>query len=200
MADNILQWQNARYIDGSAFPADTVLTDYKPTDMTAAVEAKTISVHPHHCIALRAFGTDADNDVVVDLTISGWMHRQAQGGCGPGYRLWKGTLTLGSKSWAGSPFTTSDGRIRPPVAGTWPSATYFEVDTWEASINACGAVAQDSSINNNANRESMLILPTLGFSRLLFELPTAALGGAGEANIFGLIWRPFGNGDRIMAL
>lgn len=189
MAERILQWQHARYTTAG----DTLLTDYKPADFDATVQAKAISVHPHTAIALRCFATDANDDTLSGVVISGWMHPLSKGGCGPGHRLWIGNLILGGKTWTGQPISNAP-------AGTWPSAAYFEIDTWTSSYNPAGAVALDSSVTSGANKESILILPTLGYTQILIEIPSASFAGAGEANAAGFMWRGFGLSDRVLAL
>ncbi len=182
------QWQTARVITTE----DTLLTDYKPADVTAAVFAKMISVHPATAIMLRVLGKDTDNDS-AELVISGWMAKEEPKGVGPGHRLWRGKIQLGSKSWAGVPLDD----------GMWgASATWFEVDIWddttsaadydmvEATVLGFDAVAPSSTRLSDpiANQESCLLLPTLGYSHLLLEIRD--IGGAGEMTEIGLLWRP----------
>ena len=173
MSEVTRQWQTARIVTA----VDTLLTDYKPTDVVAAVRDKMISVYRHHAIALRAFGTDAANEA-ADLRISGWMDPgwNKGAGLGPGQILWDGAVTLGNfaAGWADVP--VNDGK--------WPAGTYFEADTWASTTTTEGLAP---FILAAADKSSIMILPTLGYTNLLFEFhDTVAFTVAS----IGLIWRP----------
>jgi len=174
------QWQTAR---APITTEDTFLTDYKPADFTAAVQAKSISVHPATAVFLRVFGRDANEDS-VELIISGWMDPNSEKGPGPGHRLWRGLVELGSKSWTGVPL--GDGK--------WDSKTWQEADTYdfEASLNydMCGCSALDSvnaSGDPVTNKEAGLIIPTLGYTHLLLEI--GDMNDTGEMVECGILWR-----------
>lgn len=171
------QWQTARVIT-SAATEDTLLTDYKPSDVTTLdASGKMISVHPATAVMLRAWGTNTDNDTCT-LTVSGWFRQPSQGGSNlfsPGQRLWKGTLTLGAKSMAST---------IPIEDGKWPSATWFEVDTWTATSDPTGATSIAT-----ADHASVLLLPTLGYSHLMFEI-TDKDGTSTEMSTVGIAWYP----------
>ena len=165
------QWQTVRVVTA----ADTALTDYKPDDITAAVKLKMISVYPANAILLRGFGQDTA-DQVSGLKISGWMNPLKPNGTGPGYLLWSGVLKLGAfaSGWAGIPITD----------GKWgASATWLEVDAW---TQTAGSTEQLAGLAlQKADSQSCLLLPTLGYTHLLFEF-VATL----DMTKVGLIWRP----------
>lgn len=169
------QWQTARVSLAAA--ADTLLTDYKPSDITATIrDQKMISIHPATAVMLRAWGKAANNASAI-VTISGWFS-QPQSGSGqlfsPGHKLWAGTLSLGARSMAST---------IPIEDGKWgAAATWFEVDTWTATADPVGA----TSILT-ADHGGVLLLPTLGYSHLLFEFSDDA---GTDMTALGIAWYP----------
>lgn len=172
------QWQTMRYVTAE----DTALTDYKPADVTATVKGKMTSVHPATVIAVRFLGKGDENDTAIVL-FSGWMHPDRTHGPGPGHRFYKATVIMGSKSWAGIPLTD----------GAWgASATWREADTITSSVDHTGAQELVT-----ANQESILLLPTLGYSHLLLEVLDIGVE-ATEVTTLGVMWRPFICGEGTM--
>lgn len=174
------QWQTAR---APITTEDTPLTDYKPSDFTDAVQQKSISVHPATAVILRVLGKDADNDTIV-LIVSGWMDPNSEKGPGPGHRLWRGEVKLGSKSWADVPL--GDGKW---VTGTWQEADTYDFFTDAADYDMVGATVLDAvqAPDLIINQEACLILPTLGYSHLLLEILN--MNAAGEMTEVGILWR-----------
>lgn len=165
------QWQTAR---ASIVAADTPLTNYKPTDLTDAVRAKMFGIHPATAILLRAFGVGAATNSAT-IIISGWMRPGGKFGSGPGHRLWRGNVVLGSKSLAGE---------LPNNDKKWLAGTYLEASDWDPTLGSGydPTVATEVAV---ANQEAVLLLPTLGYTDILIE--AAALTTL--TNI-GLLWRP----------
>lgn len=171
------QWQTARVVDDAT--EDTILTAYKPSDITATIKnTKMISIHPATAIMLRAWGKDTDNDTAT-VTISGWFHQPQSGSSqifSPGHVLWKGTVTLGARSMSST---------IPIEDGKWgAAATWFEVDTWTSSADPVGATAILT-----ADHGGVLLLPTLGYTHLLFEF-TNKDGTGTEMSALGIAWYP----------
>ena len=167
------QWRTLRAIT-SGLAADTLLTDYKPADLTAAVLAKTASIAPATAVALRAFGLGDNNDT-VDAVLTGFMDPNSKFTSSLGHRLWRGQLILGNKEVT----------VAPLADGKWgAAAAWREVDTWDQAAvggyNPAGATRLEV-----ADQEAVLLLPTLGYSLLLLEV--AALTGTTG---FGVLWRP----------
>lgn len=154
---------------------DTLLTDYKPSDISAAEKAKMISVHPATAVFLRFFGKDTANDT-GKIYISGWMPPDAEKGPGPGHRLWSATLTLGAKTWSEAPLSDSK----------WDGGPWFEVDTIVDIADAVG-----TTIYAVADQENGVIVPTLGYTHLLFHARDIT-GGGTEMTEIGILWRPIG--------
>lgn len=173
------QWQTARVVTAE----DTLLTDYKPTDLTATVIAKMISVHPATSIALRAWGKGSSNDV-TDLIISGWMDPNSEKGPGPGHRLWRGKLQLGSKTFTDVPL--DDGKWGASAA--WRESDQFDF-VFAGKYDMVGATVLDSTHAPDvvANQETILLLPVLGYSHLLLEIRN--LDSANEMTEVGILWR-----------
>lgn len=161
------QWQTAR---APVTAADTALTDYIPSELSAAVKLKMFSVYPATGIIMRFFGQDAGNEK-SDVLLTGFMDPLARTGAGPGQHLWRGTVTLGTLSWSGVPI--SDGK--------WgASATWFEADTITDVNDYVGA-----TIITSTNLMSSIQFLTLGYSHVLIEF----LATFDVAKI-GAIWRP----------
>lgn len=171
------QWQTARIINATT--EDTILTVYKPSDITATIrDNKMISVHPATAVMLRAWGKDTDNDTAT-VTISGWFPQPSSGATqlfSPGQKLWQGTLTLGSKSMTST---------IPIEDGKWGTvSTWMEVDTWTATADPTGATSIAT-----ADHGAVLLLPTLGYHYLLFEF-TDKDGTGTEMSSLGIGWYP----------
>jgi hypothetical protein len=173
------QWQTAR---AGVVAVDTPLTNYKPADLTAAVRAKMFSIHPATAILLRAFGIGSNNDS-GSFILSGWMKpdKPRIGGvqsCGPGHRLFRGAFILGNKSLGGG---------LPSEDKKWLAGTYLEVDTFDPALgsgyNPVGATRLEQ-----ADQESVLLVPTLGYTDILIEVPSLTL--VGSVTNIGFLWRP----------
>lgn len=179
-----LQWQTWRI----AATEDTLLTDYKPADITTvAVKKKMIGVYPASAIIIKAFGKDTDGDSAT-VVISGWMDQGRAKGGGPGQRLWRGQLLCGSKSFSHIPL----GDEHWGAAATW-----FDVDTWDEGA-ASGYDIAGASRLEVANQECALILPTLGYTHLLLEVRD--LDSANEMTEIGFIWRPVRIGEVVRSI
>ena len=185
----ITQWQTWRLVSTD----DTFLTDYKAADVTDAVKKKMIGIYPATAIIIRAFGKDTNADDAT-VVISAWMDISKPKGGGPGHRLWRGSLICGSKSYSHAPL--GDGK--------WGSAdTWFDVDTFNVAAaggyDMAGATRLDSVfVGGTADQESVLLLPTLGYTHLLIEV--IDLGGAAEMTEIGFIWRPIRIGEVIRSI
>lgn len=158
-------WQPGRVVDAN----DTEITNYKPS---AFVFAKALPVFPYSLIRMRVFGTTSGG--TTQFKISGWMEN-AQRGTGPGLVLWKGTTTLG---------TVNYGEV--PLAG--PKALFSGTAWYEgATMTTIGGGEHNAGqgvVIGDGTLQAMLLLPTLGFSRLLVEILSGATGGAKR----GFIW------------
>lgn len=150
---------------------DSLLTKFKPSEFAVA---KAVAVYPDTAIALRIYGRDTNNDTAT-IVISGWMDPDTRSGVGAGQVLWKGMVTLGSITFTEKPLNDS----------RWnKDSAWFEVDTWDSST---GSNASSSIVQSGGN-QSILIMPTLGYTRLMLEV--ADLGGAGEMTELGVLFRP----------
>lgn len=157
---------------------DTLLTNYEPGDLTAAVRSgKMISIHPATAIVMMAMGTNAANEQ-ADFVISGWMDPNLAPG--PGFRLIDGHFILGSKS---------TGAAKEPIPG-WGADTWLHADIW-AEVTT--SVANTTPLNT-VNRESLLLLPTYGFTHLLLEfnvLTTTQVSVAWRPAVMGEVLETF---------
>jgi hypothetical protein len=184
-----LRWQNARAPLAVA-SNDTPLTNYEQADLVDAVQKKMIGVDPYSTIMVRVFGTDAANET-GDIIVSGWMHPFTQTGANFGHRLARMLVTLGSKGVAKPPTNLPDG-----AGGKWAASgtTYLEADTYATGgggdYDMVGVKILDSALTATgiANQEACVIIPTLGYSHLLFEIVS------NTAASLGIIWRPIGRG------
>lgn len=169
------QWQTLR---GRTTASDTLLTSYSRSEGQTNA-ARLISVRPASGIIIRAFGQDAAAEVAT-LTISGWMEPSTQSNrsCGPGHRLWVGTATLDGQS-----------RAEPPIVDgvNWPAGTYLEGVFAATTYDALGA----EEITSGSGRDMGLLLPTLGYTRILAEITLTTAASV------GLIWRPVAIGDMV---
>lgn len=173
------QWQTAR---AGITAVDTLLINYKPADVSAAVRGKMFSVHPATAILLRGFGVGSSNDS-GSFIVSGWMKmdRPRVGGaqsCGPGHRLFRGAFILGAKSLAGD---------LPSEDKKWPAGTYLEIDTFDPALGS-GYNPVGATRIEQADQESVLLIPTLGYTDILIEIPSLTLVGAPTK--IGFLWRP----------
>jgi len=173
----IHKWQTGR---APVTVSDTPLTDYKPADLTAALQAagKLSSIFPATAVMIRVLGTDAANEA-ADIIVSGFM---GLGGTfdGPGHRLYRGLITLGAKSISS---------YVPLDDGKWQSGTFLEADTFDhtgaGDYQMSTPTRLDSSITDGIpDQEACLLLPTLGYTHLLFEVVL------GTAASIGIIYRP----------
>lgn len=191
----LLRWQTAR---APTAVSDTPLTEYHNNDLVTAVKNKMISVKPYSAIMLRAFGTNAANED-ADVIVSGWMHPATQTGANFGHRLVRMRVTLGSKGVARAPSDLPDA-----TGAKWAASgtTYLEADTYDpatADYDMVGITRLDSSMTNGiANQEAAVIIPTLAYTHLLFEIVLS--GGIVTANSMGLIWRAIGRDGVIITL
>lgn len=154
---HIRRWQPWREVVSTAL--DTVLTDYKPADLTAAVRAKMLAVKPSTVIALRAWGVGADGNDFT-LTLSGWMDPKVEPGAG--HRFFSNNVLLGAKVMAGAVVLHDP---RPGFPGT--SAVWREADDWVATPTYNDFNCVDIE---GASTHAILLVPTLGYTHLLAEI------------------------------
>ena len=165
-------WKSLRYLAASA--GDTEIASWKPSLLPT--DERVIHVNPESALLLRLWGQPTSNDTAT-LRISGWMNR-AKGsrkhGVGPGFLLWDGQLTLGAQS------TTDEAPLESWAAGAW-----LEVDTAVAGENNCNAVSIGT-----ADSAHILVLPTLGYPKILTEISDMAADAAGAvASHIGIAYR-----------
>lgn len=171
------RWQVARHTT----TADTLLTVYEPSDFSATVKDKSFGCSGLSRVLLRAFGTDTENDTAT-VTISGWMGEGNSLDHGPGCVLWKGQVLLGAITWASPDKTYDFGRKeRFPSTTTW-----FEVDTWNSAVAGGGNLSLSTVLTGNSH--AMLLLNTLGYTRILVEV--SDMDGANQINVISILWRP----------
>lgn len=166
----VLQWSKARFVATD----DTPLTNYRPAEF---VKNMSINVHPYTVIALRAWGQAAAAKT-ASLRISGWMDQETGGSKHPGCGqvLWRGQLTTGA----------IDIDASPTQHGDWATGNWFEVSDWNHTV-ADGHNAVTASLVAGGGH-SLLLLPTAGYSNLMFEV--SDLGGGSEMSKIGLLYRP----------
>lgn len=155
---------------------DTLLANgYKPSELTAAVQAKGRNIHPATAVLIAAYAK-GNNNGTFKATFSGWMDPRTGGheqGPGPGIRLYQAVVTLGNRTFADQIVAN----------GEWgASATWRIADTWEdgADYDLVGVTEFEV-----ADQDSLILLPTLGFTFLLVEV--TALTNVTEV---GFLWRP----------
>jgi len=156
---------------------DTLLTNYKPADLSASVvAAKVANVEGFTAIALRAFGR-ATAALVADVIFTGFGPPNSLRGYGMGHRLWKGRLTLGSKATG----------VAPQNDDKWNQAVvdWLEVDDWDHTVGS-GYNPVSATKIRVANQESILLLPTLNYATILMEVAPTTLTMLG----LGVLWRP----------
>jgi len=159
---------------------DTFVTAFEPDnfeDEGSDSFKRVISPPPgYSAVAIKMFGTDAENEV-ADVQITGWMFDHDQGGVGPGQVLWQGRVTLGTHSVA-----------QPITSGKWPSGTYLEVKTYDPNTFGSGQGANIArACTFEGSQTGLLILPTLGFARLVLEINFPA---ASQMASLGVLWKP----------
>lgn len=138
------------------------------------VLAQSIDVDEYSAILLRGFGKNAENETVT-CQIVGWMGRQEQlDATGFGHEIWNGQLSLGAET----------GSFTPNDDGKWGTAdaTWFEVDLWDSA--ASGGFNTVQAVTFFGGDQSVLLLPTLGYSRL--QMTITNMAGMAE---FGCLWR-----------
>jgi hypothetical protein len=170
--NNVTCWQLWR----EAASEDTLLTEYVPADLSAAVRAKMINVKSTPMIGVRFFGLGAEN-AACEVLISGWMDRDKPG---MGQRLCNLTITLGAKVF------TADQQL----ASGGSEEKWREADTIAIVANY-GVGPNDVApyiVGDSASLQNMIILPTFGYSQLLAEIRN--LDGDGEPTDMAIIWRP----------
>jgi hypothetical protein len=181
------QWRTWR--TQTTAPADTLLTKYQPSDVTAALKLKMIPLEVGvSIVALRAFGRSAAAQI-CDVVISGWMDLRtpSQGmdtslpNVGCGHRLFRGRLTLGTKTIDAGQVPTDDRK--------WgATAAWLEAIGWDATLGG-GYNPVGAEVVSVANQEAVLLLPTLGYKSLLIEFDATAT----TMTALGALWRPVSN-------
>lgn len=171
-------WEIARYLGAGV--EDTPLTEYDVAEFTISVAERCVQASPITAILLRAFGTDAQNET-ASLMISGFMAAptEKRNNPGPGFRLWSGVLTTGNRQ-----YTT---RPHPKFEALSGGAKWFEVDTWDTTAGFTRVTTQELGAADN---EKILVLPTLGFTHILFELFNKDGVTGSEMSRCGILWRP----------
>jgi len=168
-ADLVPQWRKARL----ATTNDTVITDYDAGDFDVD---KAVKVLPYPAIALRVLGTDADGEAAT-ITISGWGYAHSGDAAKvPGHQLWKGTVTLGGKSYTGCEALAED---------STDTTTYYEAESWNASVSG-GHNAAGVRVYGGANHfeQAIMLLPTLGYAWIMLEVSGMSMATT------GILWRP----------
>ena len=145
---------------------DTLLTVYKPSDIVTleAINNCVRGVTPATAVALQCYGKDTAAEAAT-IRVVGWMGTPGKTVHGPGQILWSGTVTLGAITFSEA--------ILPD--GKWGTANaWFQVNAFAATVDLGGAVDLTSG------DQSILIVPTLGFTRLSLEI---ALTTASEMGV-----------------
>lgn len=170
-------WKLWRLLVGGA--EDTPLATIKPSILAhpRAEQAGVICVRPYSEIAIRGFGTDANNET-FGLMVFGAMEN------GPLQLILDVNAILGA-----SQFGASEAFLDNKSGGniTVPAADYFEVDTWTLVDNLVGAVAPTASATFPATH---LRIPTLGYKYMQAQLIDKDGATGVEAMSAGIIWRP----------
>lgn len=174
------QWRTLRAV---VTATDTLLTNYKPADVSATVLGKAINVEPATAILLRAFGR-ATAGLIADVVFTGFGSASTERGHGMGHRLWRGRLTLGTKATGAIPH--NDGRWGADI-------DWLEVHDWDHTLGSGYNPASATKIAV-ANQESVLILPTLNYTTILMEVAPTTLDMLG----LGVLWRPAFTGSSVI--
>lgn len=175
-----------------------ILTDVSAT-RGVANQSKMFGIGRAGAIMLRAFGGDQADLTLADIQISGWMNPAQPNPhvSGPGSILWEGDLLLGAGEVASPGGSDPRWALAEIIEGSSP-LTWLEVDTWTASYNPFGAVAIDSQHPAGAaDRDAMLILPTLGYTHIFISILNSSMhfAGSGETKRAGFLWRPMLNNE-----
>ena len=186
MSDNSIsgfqRWQTGRIVTS----ADTYTTNLGP-DNFDNLTGKMIGIHPATAIALLFIGQDAA-DEVFGIQISGYCDPKNTGP-GPGVRLYKADCTLGASTFSDIPLDDKK----------WgASATWLFTDT----IDTTGGYNENSTQligTNGADRETMLLVPTLGFTHILVEIGNTS-GAAFTTAKVGFMWRETIRGVGILTI
>lgn len=167
------QWRTLRAV---VTASDTLLTNYKPADLTASVvQNKTADIEGYTAIALRAFGR-ATAGLLADVVFTGFGNASAARGFGMGHRLWRGRLTLGAKATGAVPHND----------GKWGTDTdWLEVHDWDHTLGS-GYNPVSATKIRAADQESILLLPTLNYTTILMEVAPTTFNMLG----LGVLWRP----------
>lgn len=178
---HITRWTPWRDVSSS----ETPLTDYVPSDLSAAVKAKMLAVTPGSMIAIRAWGLGSDNDQ-AEIIISAWMDPEKD--AGPGQRLWRGDLILGAHE-----FSAAKALYTGPVSTTLTVArTWREVDTWDKTGGTGPFDAIGDVVQITGGGHCIALFPTFGYTHLLAEI--LDIGGGSEATRVALMAREIARG------
>lgn len=203
---NVQRWQHGRVVYYNTvnpfLPGDSAILSDLSLNTAATHRTKMFGVGRAGAIMLRAFGGNAEDLPCAGIQISGWGEPSPpngegnQGGvCSPGVRLWEGDLLTGNQT-VSYPHTHPDWKIGNE--GSSPPQVWKEVDTWTATYNPFGAVAYDSqNPSGAADKEAILVLPTLGLSHILIMVLNTSLhpSGSGKTRRIGFIWKPMVHND-----
>ena len=186
------QWKLWRLAgDGTAtWAGDTDIgpagaNDYRASNYSSAGSVLAADGYP--VLALRFFGA-SDADDLTEVTIAGWMHdtSAANQAVGPGQRLWSGRISNGARTFA--PAASEATILEIPLANiTWREADEVIADEdIEVSGGSLHATADPGGAffygGDGDYLQRMLILPTLGYTRLTVQLDHA--GSPGTHNIY----------------
>ena len=175
----IRQWRMGRFTDA----ADSALTDYKASEFSTLLrQGRILNVAHHAAIAMRAWGQGTSGNV-NQIVLVGWMSLNTKTGCGPGQKLWKGNLVLGTHELDENP--TAHGEWTKGVAGS----SFYEMSDWDSSV--AGGYDITGSVELQTAQQSLLLLPTLGYPFLSLEVPTL-----GSTNM-GILFRGASKGGII---
>lgn len=183
--EHVTQWQSLRRLDAAG---DTLLTEYAPSDLTAAVKAKMVKVAPATAILIQPLVLGDDLGTFV-LTISGWMDYTKKAGSGPGLKFYSGTVTAGGRVWTAAENPLVGGRaegLAGWISGVWRICDKIPGDgTVTADPNYASAFAEVK-----VDTDGILFLPTLGYPYLLAEISSLV-----NVSKVGLLWRPISLGN-----
>lgn len=170
------KWQPWTYAtaDHTFLAADGANSAFRPSNnpktRSTPLTAQIVACKELSQILVRAFGSNAaDED--ANIRISGWMEN------GPGQILLDMNVTLGADTY-------EDDIITFPGANPFvDSATLFEVDTYDITVNNCRAYVETAG----ADSSGFLVINTM---QCVFLLAEINLDGASNASgTMGLIYR-----------
>jgi len=177
----IQSWKTWRYADTEDSIALALQGD-SAGDAGAQGSSFVIGVAPYTALALRSFGSDAENETAT-MEIYGFMVPDTKHGSGPGQSLWRGQLTLGS-------FASTGATGRPCNDGKWPAAATKEVKSYDSSVT--NGYNTNKAVALTGDNRAMLIFPTLGYTHLYMNITDMA-GGA-EMSTLGVLFREIAMG------